>query len=93
MSVAVPDFWNYDINFKNEKLDIHIPNTVEEDVQREKFTLPVLYIYSYDIDKLIPYWEWSADGPVMPLREENKHLAVKVKEMIDKAKADFPLCL
>ncbi|MBQ9845549.1 MAG: CotH kinase family protein [Oscillospiraceae bacterium] len=71
MSVAVPDFWNYDINYKNEKLDIHIPNTVEEDVQQEKFTLPVIYIYSYDIDKLIPYWEWSADGPVMPLREES----------------------
>lgn len=35
----------------------------------------------------------SVRPPFMPLREENKHLAVKVKEMIDKAKADFPLCL
>ena len=35
----------------------------------------------------------SVRPPFMPLGEENKHLAVKVKEMIDKAKADFPLCL
>jgi len=71
MSFAVPDFWNFDINYKNEKLDIHIPNTVEQDVKEQKFTLPVLYVYSYDIDRLMPYWEWSADGPVMPLREES----------------------
>ena len=70
-SFAVPDFWNYDINYKNEKLDIHIPNAVSSEVADTDFTLPVLYVYSYDIDKLMPYWEWSADGPVMPLREES----------------------
>lgn len=70
-SFAVPDFWNFDISYKNEKLDIHIPNTVEEDVKNEKFTLPLIYVYSYDIDKLMPQWEWTADGPVMPPREES----------------------
>ena len=34
-SFAVPDFWNFDISYKNEKLDVHIPNTVSEDVKRE----------------------------------------------------------
>ena len=70
-SFAVPDFWGYDISYKNEKLDIHIPNQVEEDVANTTFTLPILYIYSYDKDKLIPLWQWSADGPTMPLREES----------------------
>lgn len=70
-SFAVPDFWNFDISYKNEKLDVHIPNTITEDVNREKFTLPLVYIYSHDIDKLMPFWEWSADGPVMPPREES----------------------
>ena len=53
-SFAVPDFWNFDISYKNEKLDVHIPNTVSEDVKREKFTLPLVYIYSHDIDRLMP---------------------------------------
>lgn len=70
-SFAVPGFWDYDINYKNEKLDIHIPNEVSDEVADINFTLPVLYVYSYDMDKLMPYWEWSADGPVMPLREES----------------------
>lgn len=70
-SLAVPDFWNFDISYKNEKLDVHIPNTVSEDVKREKFTLPLVYIYSHDIDRLMPQWEWKADGPVMPPREES----------------------
>ena len=70
-SLAVPNFWQYDINYKNEKLDVHIPNEVDEEVSSVNFTLPVLYVYSYDKDKLIPFWQWTADGPVMPIREES----------------------
>ena len=71
ITLAVPDFWNYDINYKNEKLDLHIPAEVEQEVSDITFTLPVLYIHSYNIKRLMPYWEWSADGPVMPEREES----------------------
>lgn len=70
-SYVIPDFWNLDISYKNEKMDIHIPNVVSDEVQEINFTLPVLYVYSYEKDKLIPYWQWSVDGPVMPIREES----------------------
>lgn len=89
LSFAVPDFWNKDISYKNEKLDIHIPNEIEEDVLEKEFTLPVLYIYSYDRDKLIPYWEWSLDGPVMPVREESS-VDLYVFDRDSNSPADIP---
>lgn len=71
MSVAVPDFWNWNINYKNNPLDAQIPNQADSEVADINFTLPVLYIYSHDIEKLMPFWQWTEDGPVMPLREES----------------------
>lgn len=70
-ALAVPGFADRDIAYKNEKAAQQIPNTAEEDVLQQQFTLPVLYVYSYDIEKLMPFWQWTPDGPVMPLREES----------------------
>lgn len=70
LCIAVPNFLGYDLAYKNEKMDVHVPaETVTEDVAETNFTLPVIYIYSYDLSKLLPRWNWSPDGPAMPLRE------------------------
>ena len=61
-ALAVPGFADRDIAYKNEKAAQQIPNTAEEDVLQQQFTLPVLYVYSYDIEKLIPFWQWTPDG-------------------------------
>ena len=70
-SLAVPDFWGYDISYKNEKLDQHIPAQADQQVSDITFTLPVLYIHSYNIKRLMPDWKWTEGGPTMPEREES----------------------
>ena len=71
VSFSVDDFWKYDINYKNEKLDIHIPNKVDDGVAGERFTLPVIYVCSRDIDTLISSEYKMEGGLSMPVREES----------------------
>ena len=67
----VPGLLNYDLGYKNEKTPPSLPEPVSDRVVKTEHDLPVIYLYSYEFEKLYPRWEWTADGPVMPPREES----------------------
>ena len=69
--LLVPGGADYNIGYKNDGLQVNIPGRIDDSVAQTDFTLPVIYLYSYEIDKLMPLWQWTPDGPVMPLREES----------------------
>ncbi|MBQ3008254.1 MAG: CotH kinase family protein [Oscillospiraceae bacterium] len=70
--VFVPDFFNADLGYKNQSVAVTLPNRIDDNIAEMEFSLPVIYLYSHEIDKLLPNWVWTADGPPMPLREESK---------------------
>ncbi len=65
---------DFNLGYKNKNLDKSLPNPIDYDsfaLFEPTFDLPILYIYSYDIEKLIPDWSWAPDAPLLPLREES----------------------
>ncbi|MFI3168466.1 MAG: CotH kinase family protein [Faecalibacterium sp.] len=70
--LLVPDVLQYDLAYKNESnFGALSAEDIDESVLEFSSTLPIVYIYSYEMDKLLPDWTWTADGPVMPLQEES----------------------
>ena len=69
--IFAPGLFSFDLSYKNEKISPSLPNPVSDRVAETEHNLPVIYLYSYRIDKLLPRWEWTPDGPVMPEREES----------------------
>ncbi len=72
--VFVPDFFSYNLGYKNAEIALTVPSKeIDEDLRETEFTLPVLYLYSYDLTKLLGLdWIWLEGGPEMPLREQTK---------------------
>lgn len=67
-----PGHFGYDLSFKNQQAAATLPNEIAEDVADIRHTLPVIYIYSYDINKLLPGRDWWYEGgPSIPPREES----------------------
>jgi len=62
---------DYNIAYKNDRLKVPLPYEADKKTAEIEFTLPVIYLHSYEIEKLLPLWQWTADGPHMPLREES----------------------
>ena len=87
--VAIPGGMDYDLGYKNLGLNVTIPSRIDDDVQETVFRLPVIYLHSYEIEKLLPLWQWTPDGPVMPLREESA-VDVYVFDRAENRLADIP---
>jgi len=66
-----PTLYDYNLAYKNDKYSGYLSKEkISNDLSEEQFSLPIVYIYSYDIDNLIKEWHWSPDGPVLPEREK-----------------------
>lgn len=75
--LAVPSLLDFNIGYKNKNIDIRLPTQeISQDILDIEYTLPVVYLYSYEPSKLIaswvPPWANSPDSELMPKREESK---------------------
>ena len=72
LNLFAPNLYAFNLSYKNDEQIQAIPTEILPDAAAFESTLPLIYLRSYEMDKLFPEWHWSPDGPSMPLREESK---------------------
>lgn len=70
--IMQPDVLTYNLAWKDQADNLGLStDDMDESILAFSSNLPIVYVCSYDIDTLYPDWEWTVDGPVMPLQEES----------------------